>query len=197
MDAFRQALHQPGDADLVDHLRKLAASCRPHQPDHARIGVDPRPRFLEDLRLAAAHDGQHAVFGAGLAAGDRRIDETAATGAGGGVEFAGNFGAGRGVVDQDGAWLHSGKDAVGAGGDLAQVVVVADAGEDEIGVARRLRRRRRRCAAIDLGPAFRFGGGAVIDRHGMAALVPQVSRHRKTHHAEADERHICHWSCSS
>ena len=75
MQRFGESLDEAGDADLVDHLGELAGACRTHQADHAGIGVDDRPGAFEDGLVAAAHDGQHAVFGAGLAAGDGRIDE--------------------------------------------------------------------------------------------------------------------------
>ena len=110
VDAFGEALHQAGDADLVDHLGELAGAGRAHQADHAGIGVDDRLGAVRrSLRLAAAHHGQHAVFGAGLAAGDRRVDEAEALRLGGVVQFAGDIGAGGGVVDQDCARLHAGE----------------------------------------------------------------------------------------
>ncbi len=53
---------------------------RTHQPDHAGIGIDHRLGAFEDGLLAADHDGQLAVFGAGLAARDRRVEEIEAAG---------------------------------------------------------------------------------------------------------------------
>ena len=73
-----EALDETGDADLVDHLGELAGADGAHQADHAGKGVDDRLRLLEGLRLAAAHDGEHAVLGTGLATGHRRVDEAAA-----------------------------------------------------------------------------------------------------------------------
>src|SRR4051812_34910244 len=37
MDALGQALHQPRNADLVDHLGKLTGADAAHQPDHPGI----------------------------------------------------------------------------------------------------------------------------------------------------------------
>ena len=48
MHALGQALHEAGDADLVDHLGQLAGAGRAHQPDHAGIGVDHRLGLVED-----------------------------------------------------------------------------------------------------------------------------------------------------
>ena len=45
------------------------------QPARARIGGDDRLGSGVRLLVAAAHDRQRAVLGAGLAAGDRRVDE--------------------------------------------------------------------------------------------------------------------------
>jgi hypothetical protein len=89
--------------------------------------------LLEHLGLGAAHHRQHAVFGTSLAARDRRVDEEAALRLGCGLEFAGYFGAGSGVVDQNSAGLHRGDAAIHAGRHGTQVVVIANAGEDEVG----------------------------------------------------------------
>jgi hypothetical protein len=45
------------------------------------------------------------------------------------MELAGDLGRGGGVIDEDGALGHAGKRPVDVDGDLAQVIVVADAGE--------------------------------------------------------------------
>ena len=75
-------------------------------------------------------------------------------------------------------------------GDLAHVVVVADAGEDDLGAVGRLARasrRRRRRGALDpgLAPCSRR---PVVDRH-LVALAREVPGHRKAHHAQPDEGH--------
>ena len=82
--------------------------------------------------------------------------------------------------------------AAGAGGDAAQVVVVADAGEDDLG---RRRGRRGGVAALaaavlghpGLGPARR----AVVDRD-LVALGGEMARHRIAHHPESDESDARH-----
>jgi hypothetical protein len=53
--------------------------------------------------VAAAHHGEHAVLGAGLAAGDRGIDKVQAQRSGLGVQLARHLGRGGGVVHEDGA----------------------------------------------------------------------------------------------
>ena len=63
-----EALDQAADADLVDHLGELAGARRPDQVDRSRIGFDHRLGFAEIGLVAACHDGEGAVFGAGLAA---------------------------------------------------------------------------------------------------------------------------------
>ena len=78
VDALRQPLHQAGDADLVDHLGQLARA-RPGPsaawPWRRRrcTGFGParrRPRRRRTITVSCA------VLGAGLAAGDRRVDES-------------------------------------------------------------------------------------------------------------------------
>ena len=85
-----------------------------------------------------------------------------------------------------GALLHAGKRAVGAEGDRAQVVVIADAGEDEIGILRGLGGRRARlCRRMRADPLLRLGRGAVVDGDLVPALA-EVARHRIAHDAETD-----------
>ena len=64
------------------------------------------------------------------------------------VQFARDVGRGGGVVDEDRAALHAGEGAVGPERDRAQIVVVADAGEDEIAALGGGAGRRRRLAAV-------------------------------------------------
>ena len=78
---------------------------RAHQPAGAGIGGDDRLDAGVGLGVAAAHDGEDALLGAGLAAGDRRVDEGGAPRRGGLGQLAGDGGGGGGVVDEDGALL--------------------------------------------------------------------------------------------
>ena len=83
--------------------------------------------------VAADHDGEHAVLRAGLAAGDRRVEEAEAARRRLLGELARDLGRSRGVVDVDRrpsscrrrrrSWPIV---------TVAQIVVIADAGEDEI-----------------------------------------------------------------
>ena len=55
-----------------------------------------------------------------------------------GVQFARDLGRSGGVIDDDGALAHAGEYAVAPQHHLAQIVVVADAGQDEVLALRRL-----------------------------------------------------------
>ena len=68
-------------------------------------------------------------------------------------------------------FLHGREGALGAERDLAQVVVVADAAEHEVGVLGGVRRRRRGLAAVLLDPGLGLGGVAVVDGEVVAALL--------------------------
>ncbi len=93
MNALRQALHQAGDADLVDHLGELAGARRPQPLAHPRIGAGDNGLGAGiGVLIAAAHHRQHAVLGAGLSPGHRRIDEFEAGLLGGGIELARDVG---------------------------------------------------------------------------------------------------------
>ena len=85
----------------------------------ARVSGDHLLGLRERSRLAAAHHREHAVLGAGLAAGHRRVDEIEAAGFCLGVQLARDLRRGRGVIDHDGALAHAGEHAVRAEHHLA------------------------------------------------------------------------------
>src|SRR5665213_2284244 len=126
MNALGKPFDEASDADLIDHFRQLPGACRSQKLAHPRIGSDHGLGAGIGVVLAAAHHRQHAVFGAGLAAGHRRVDEFEAGLGGGGIEFAGDFGGGGGVIDKGRALFDAGERAVGAERHRAQIVVIAD-----------------------------------------------------------------------
>ena len=77
--------------------------------------------------------------------------------------------------------------AVGAGGDRAQVVVVADAGEDDLGASAAasagVAARAPPCCATQSSARL---ARAVVDGD-LMALGGEVAGHRGAHHAEPDE----------
>jgi osmotically-inducible protein OsmY len=115
-------------------LASWPAPASPMQREGARKGHGHRLHGrIERRRVAAAHHGELAVLRAGLAAGHRRVDKLQAQRRGPRVQLARHIGRGGGVVHEDGARLHAGKGAVGAQHHRAQVVVVADAAEHDVG----------------------------------------------------------------
>ena len=190
MDGFRQCLHEAGDADLVDHLGQLAGTGLAHAGDGLGIGHGHRTHAFHAGFGAAAHDGEATLLGTGLAAGNGGIDEVHALFAGDAVQFAADIGRGGGVVHVQGAGLHAGKGAVVPQNHAAQVVVVADAGEDDVGLCRGFARGECEAVCRPFGqPLFGLCGGAVVDRHGMAGFG-QVAGHGVAHDAEAQKGHV-------
>ena len=162
MNALGQALHQTGDADLVDHLGQLPRAGRAEQLAHAGIRRDHLLGAAIGVGIAAAHHGQHAVLGPGLAAGDGSVDEVEAALLRLGMELARDLGRSRGVVNEHRALVHAVERAVGPERDLAQIVIIADAAHDEV-LARGGRFGRRRAeAAVPSDPLFRLGRGTVV-----------------------------------
>ena len=96
------------------------------------------------------------------------------------------------MVDENLALAHAGEGAIGAERDLAQVVVVADASHDEVLALGGGLRGSGGFAAILLDPGVGLGGGAVVDRHLVAAFVLEMPGHGVAHHAQAQKRHLCH-----
>ena len=171
MQRLGQAFDQPADADLVDHLGELAGARRADQIDRSGIGFDHRLGLCEIRLVAADHDGERAVLGARLAARHRRIERAGAALLGGFVKLAGDIGGGGGVIDEDGAAAERGEGAMLPERHRAEIVVIADAGEDEFGAVRRLGGGGREPAAESRDPGFGLGARAVEDRDVVAAGV--------------------------
>src|SRR3546814_17674667 len=95
------------------------------------------------------------------------------------VQFAGDIGRCRGVVDEDGILGHAGKGAIVAVNHRAQIIVVADAGHDQFGTGGCRLRTRGLPALVLCNPAVGFIRRAVPDRDLMARL-PQMPGHRGT-----------------
>ncbi len=109
------------------------------------------------------------------------------------MELAGDPGRGRGVVDGDGALAERAEGAVRPERHVAEVVVVADAGEDEVGAFRRRGGRRRRSPAEPRHPGFGLGAGAVEHDDVVAPARLEMAGHGKAHHAEPDPGDFAHW----
>ena len=90
------------------------------------------------------------------------------------------------MIDQHRAFCHSSKRAVRAECDGAQVIVIADAGKDEIGTLRRLGRGRHGLVVELARPFGGFLGRPVINGQRQAALALQMAGHRIAHDAQAD-----------
>ncbi len=192
VDALGQPLQHPDDADLVDHLRELAGAGRTHVRYRAGIGGDDRLRRREGGLVAADHHGELARLRPGLPARDRRIEEMRAAFERRRVKLPRDGGRGRGVVDEDRARLQGMERAAQPGRDRAQIIIVADAGEDEVRAVRRGRRRFRSTPSVALGPGLRLGGRAVVDGNLVSAPLAQMACHRETHDAQTDEGDLAH-----
>jgi hypothetical protein len=186
-----QALHEARDADLVHHLGQLP--CPAVANPAADAGIGGHDWFGPGIVLfrAAAHDGELAVLGPGLSAGHRRVDEMKVERLRFGGKLAGDMGGDGGVIDEDRALGHAREGPVRASADLGEVVVVADAGHDEVGPRRGLARGRSRAALVFRGPGFGLGGGAVVDRH-LMSLGRQMPGHREAHDSQAKKCHFRH-----
>jgi hypothetical protein len=183
---LRQALHQPGDADLVDHLGQLAGAAVTHAGHGLRKRHGHRMHHGKRGGVATAHHCQRAIHGAGLATRHRRIDEVQAQALRHGVQLTRDFGRGGGVVGEDGTRLHACEGAVSAQHHRTQVVVIAHTGKNDLCARGRLTRRGRMAPAVLGSPFGGLAGGAVVDAHVVACTL-QVAGHRAAHHTQADE----------
>jgi threonine dehydratase len=190
-DRFAQALQDPGDAHLVGHFGGLAGPIWPDMNYPSAIGGHDRAGTLYRLGGSAAHNRELAILGPGLTAGNRCIDcrETIFGGIGGKV--AGHLGGNCGVIDKQCALCYGGKCAVLALYHLLNVLIIADAGDDDVsafGCECRSFRDLGRMAKFALRrlPAGSFGVRAVVSGDVMPS-AEQVPCHRPAHYAKPDK----------
>ena len=187
VDALRQPLHDAGDADLVHHLGELARPGGPHQRHGLGVRAHHRQgERVERLVVGAAHDRQLPVLGTRLTARHRGVDEADAELGGRFGELLRHLGRRGRVVDEDGARTGTGEHTVGSVHHVADVVVVADAEEHELGAVGRLTRRRSGTVAVERDPCERLLRRAVVHRH-LVSLAGEMAGHGGSHDPETDE----------
>ena len=103
-----------------------------------------------------------------LAARNRRVDEAEAEFCGFRVQLARYVGGGGRVIDEDRARLHAREGAARSQRDRAQIIVVSDAGENEITPRSRFTRGRSARPAMPVDPAGRLGRSSVVDDDAVA-----------------------------
>ena len=97
---------------MIDHLGQLSGTTGAHMGKSTRKSLGHGRSLLKGLGIAAAHDGQLAIHGAGLSTRDWCIQEVQTQFLGLGIKLAGNLSGGGGVVDKNRASLHPGKSAL-------------------------------------------------------------------------------------
>ena len=95
------------------------------------------------------------------------------------------------MVDENRPRPHAGEGAVVAERDRPHVVIVADAGQNEVPPRGGRRRSRRARAAVFPDPFRRDGRSPVVDDDVVAGAL-QVAGHRKSHDAETQESDFAH-----
>ena len=185
-----QALHQPGDADLVDHLGQLAGATVAHECEGLGKRHTDALHRIKSGGVTTAHDGERAVLRAALATRHRRINEMQTQRLGCGVQLARHRGRGRGVVHQHRARLHAGQRAVSAQHHAAQVVVIANAAKHNVGIGCSQPRRgrlARRCGGSELSAPGRCLGRAAVVNGDLMPGQRQMAGHGVAHHTQAQK----------
>ncbi len=108
------------------------------------------------------------------------------------MKLAGDFRRSRGVIDGDGAGAKRADSAVRSESDVAKVVVIANAGKNEIRAVRGLGGACRQTAAEARHPGIGLGAGPV-EHDDLVAMRLEMARHGKAHHAEPDPGDFAHW----
>ena len=181
-----EALHETGDADLVDHLRELTGTRAAEEVAGTAVGVDHRGDPIEISLVAATHHREHTVLGAGLSARDRGIDETDTLRGGRCVDIAGDDRRRGRVVDKHRSLPHRLEDAVGARGHGEYVGIITDAQEDVLGSLSRSSRSHRHCPTVLRNPSISFRRRSVVHGDGVARSH-KMSGHGVPHDTESEK----------
>src|SRR4029078_6311690 len=167
-------------------------ACRADQVDRTRVGLDHWLGFAEILRISAHHYSQRSALCARLPARHRSVERSGASCARCFVKLARDGGRRSGVIDEDRALSERSKRAIGPQSHGPEIVVVADAGEDEFGAIHCISRTRGETSAELLDPSFGLGSGAVEDRHVVFSPCLEVPSNGITHVAEPDPSDFAH-----
>jgi len=182
---------RPGERHGVHYHFVDDATFDADMDDPRGISLHHRLGHRHRLRRAAAHDRKLPLLGARLSARNRRIDAQDALP----PPFLGqpprDLRRDGGVIDEQRPFAHVAEGAVMAERHLLQIIVRADAADDDVRTPGCGRRRRRQRAAVPRHPVARLVGGAVVDGD-MMLRGSEVTRHGRAHHAEPDECDPCH-----
>ena len=139
--------------------------------------------------LAPAHHGQHSILRSSLSTGHRCIDEVQMVGGCGRGELACDGCRCSGVVHEDRVGGHASESTIGTQGHTAQVVVIADAGENNRSALRGFAGGLGDLTVMLVRPDLRSGSCPVIDGD-MMPCGSQVASHRPAHGAQAQEGNV-------
>ena len=95
------------------------------------------------------------------------------------------------MVDIQATLRHRGKCTVAAKRDASQVIVGANAADDNLSILGGIRRRQRQRSAIGRNPVFGLGARTVVHRQLMPCLF-KMSRHWAAHDAQSDKSYSSH-----
>ena len=156
-----------------------------------RISRDDCAGRIDRCFGAAAHNGQRAVFCAGLSASYRRIDNEKSARLGLDTKLPGNARGNRCVIDIQAALAHGCKRTVSSKCHASQVIVGTNATDDDLCVLGGVRWRSGQAAAMFSHPVFSLGTRTVVHRQVMSRPY-EVSSHRGAHDAQSDKSYSSH-----
>ena len=191
MDAFGQPLHDAGDTNLVHHLGQLTVAGWTDQLDAGSEATDHGFGFGIGSGIAAHHYRERPLLRSCLTAGYRRIEEIQAALLRRCCQLTCHDGRGGCVINNHTARLGACENSLRACHYLAQVIIVANAGEDEVCALGCGCWSSSGVAAVLLLPFSCLGCCSVVNRDSVPCL-DQMAGHRETHGAKADE---CCFGC--
>ena len=193
VDRLGEALNQPCNRDLIDHLGELAGTRRPDPVHHLGKMRNDRLGPLKRCFIAAGHDGKLAIFSPRLPPRNGCVQKMKSSRCSCCSQLSGNISRSRCIVHENRTLPHRSESPIGSDCDSAQIVIIANTAKHEVGIFSGRRWGQRDLPApVCLDPGFRFRRGPVVNRDSMTPTFGEVPRHRITHDAQSQKRNVGH-----
>src|SRR5450830_1187659 len=186
-EGFRYGRDVECDDYLVREFGDVAAADLADQDDGGAHLLEDRFDCLEYFRVAADHDGQRALNGLGLAAGNRRVDHGDALFLDSRIDFLGGAGGDRTHVYEDGAFLRAFDDAVLPKNSFSYVGRVGEHRDDDITLGSDVSIRN---TALGAERDEIVESGELVVHDQRVTSFEQVLRHGATHDSYSDKTDI-------
>ncbi|MNM60789.1 hypothetical protein D3C81_720800 [compost metagenome] len=189
-EAFGQRDVVDADHRIMRQLRRSAAAVLAHMQEQPPHGVKYVAVRFNNIGAAADHEDERPVDSAGLAAGNRRIEEMPALRADGGCNFLDESGGDGAGIDDHRSGLERFDQSVRSVEDVTDGIIIAHHCDDNVFAFRRSPGSGGRGRAFS-DQRLAFGCRAVVHRY-LESRPQQVESHGRPHRSESDKSDLFH-----